>query len=247
MKLLSAEHLLTVAIIVTVVAALTLTARLVPGRWTILAGRILAVLLIANESSWWLWLALHGGFPIGYALPLQLCDVACFAAAGALWTRRVLLVELTYFWGLAGTLNGLLTPEVANHFPDYLFFQYFIAHGAIVGAALFLVVGIGIRPRAWAALRVFGYTLGLLAVDAVADVALQANYLYLRHTPGVHSLLDVFGPWPLYIIGAAGVTLLVFAILDLPFTVGRRLLRGTLVPGRLERMVTPAASDPERS
>jgi len=223
MKAFSPEHLLTVAAILAVTALVTALARIRPGRWTVPVSRSLAVLLVANESSWWVWLAFHGSYSVSYALPLQLCDVACFTAAGALWTRRPLLVELTYFWGLAGTVNGLITPDVPNHFPEFLYFQYFIAHGAIVCAAILLVVGLGLTPRPWAALRVFGMTVLLLAVDAVVDVATGANYLYLRHTPGVHSLLDVFGPWPFYVVGAAAVALAVFVVLDLPFTLGRRL------------------------
>ena len=225
MRSFSTEHLLTLAAILAVIAGVTVATRLRPGSWTVPASRILAIVLVVNESSWWVWLGLHGTYSITYALPMQLCDIACFVAAAALWTRSPLLVELTYFWGLAGTVNGLITPDVGNHFPDYLYFQYFIAHGAIVAAAMLLVVGLRISPRPWAALRVFGLTVALLVVDAGVDLVTGGNYLYLRHTPGVHSLLDIFGPWPWYVVGAAGVALVVFMVLDLPFTVSRRLAR----------------------
>jgi uncharacterized membrane protein YwaF len=49
--------------------------------------------------------------------------------------------------------------------------------------------------------------------------------MYLRHTPGAHSLLDMLGPWPWYIAGAAALALVLFAILDLPFTIGRHWRR----------------------
>jgi uncharacterized membrane protein YwaF len=68
---------------------------------------------------------------------------------------------------------------------------------------------------------VFGLTVGLLVLDAGVNLVTRGNYLYLRHTPGVHSLLDVFGPWPWYIIGAAGVALAAFLVLDLPFAISR--------------------------
>jgi hypothetical integral membrane protein (TIGR02206 family) len=105
--------------------------------------------------------------------------------------------------------------------------QYFIAHGAIVAAALFLVIGLRIAPRPGAVARVFGLTLGLLVLDAVINLLTDGNYLYLRHTPGAHSLLDMLGPWPWYIVGAAALALVLFAILDLPFSVGRRRRRQT--------------------
>jgi hypothetical integral membrane protein (TIGR02206 family) len=58
-------------------------------------------------------------------------------------------------------------------------------------------------------------------LDTFINLLTDGNYLYLRHTPGAHSLLDVLGPWPWYIVGAAALALVLFAILDLPFTIGR--------------------------
>jgi len=225
MKAFSVEHLLTLAVVLALVGAVTAAARLRPGPWTVPVSRALAIVLVGNEAGWWVWLGLHGTYSIAYALPIQLCDIASVVAAAALWTRRPLLVEVTYFWGLAGTFNGLLTPDLLNRFPDYLYFQYFIAHGAIVCAALLLVVGLRITPRPLAALRVYALTVVVLVVDAAVDAATGGNYLYLRHAPGVHSLLDLFGPWPWYVLGASALALVIFLILDLPFILGRRVRR----------------------
>jgi hypothetical integral membrane protein (TIGR02206 family) len=220
-KLLSAEHLLTVAMIAAIITALVVAARVRPGPWTVVACRILAVVILGNEAAWWIWLGEHGTWSASYALPFQLCDVAGVVAAAALWTRQPLLVELTYFWGLAGTANGLITPDVSDHFPTFGFMQYFIAHGTIVAAALLLVVGLRLAPRRGAVLRVFGLTCGLLVLDAAVNLVTGGNYMYLRHTPGAHSLLDVLGPWPWYIVGAAGLALAIFFVLDLPFIAAR--------------------------
>ena len=219
--LLGIEHLMTLAVVAAVIASLVVAARLRPGPWTVFACRILTIVIIANEAAWWVWLAGHGTWSASYALPFQLCDVAAVVSAAALWFRQPLLVELTYFWGLAGTANGLVTPDVSDHFPSFGFLQYFIAHGAIVAAALFLVIGLKITPRPGAVVRIFGLTCGLLVLDAGINLLTDGNYMYLRHTPGAHSLLDLLGPWPWYIVGAAVLALVLFAILDLPFTLGR--------------------------
>ena len=221
-KLLSAEHLLTVAVIAAVITTLVVAARLRPGPWTVVACRLLAVVILGNEAAWWVWLGTHGTWSTSYALPFQLCDVAGIVSAAALWTRLPLLVELTYFWGLAGTANGLITPDVSDPFPTFGFIQYFIAHGTIVAAALLLVVGLRLAPRRGAVMRVFGLTVGLLVLDAGVNLVSGGNYMYLRHAPGAHSLLDVLGPWPWYIVAAAGLALAIFGVLDLPFMAARR-------------------------
>jgi hypothetical integral membrane protein (TIGR02206 family) len=216
------EHAITLAVITVLIAALVVAARSRPGKWRVAAARALAIVIVANEASWWVWLALQHTWSLSYALPLHLCDVAAFVAAAALWTRRPLLVELTYFWGLAGTSNSLITPDISDHFPGYLFFQFYIDHGAIVAAALFLVIGLQITPRRGAVARVAVLTLGLAAFDSVVNLMTGGNYMFLRHAPGVHSLLDLMGPWPWYVVGAAALALALFAALDLPFAIARR-------------------------
>ena len=186
------------------------------------ACRALAVVIVANEASWWVWLGFQHTWSASYALPLQLCDVVAFVSAAALWFRGPLLVELTYFWGLAGTSNALVSPDLPDHFPSYLFLQYFVAHGAIVAAALVLVVGLRIVPRKGAVARMVALTLALAMVDAAVNAVTGGNYMYLRHTPVVPNLLDLMGPWPWYIVSAAGLALLLFIALDLPFAIRRR-------------------------
>jgi hypothetical integral membrane protein (TIGR02206 family) len=220
--LLSLEHLVAVGVIASCVAALVIAARLRPGPWTVPACRALAALIIVNECGWWVWLGLQHTWSAAYALPFQLCDVVAFVSAAALLTRRQVLVELTYFWGLAGTANGLISPDVPVHFPHYLFLQYFIAHGTIVAAALLLVVGLRIAPRQGAVVRVTALTLALAAIDAGVNLVTGGNYMYLRHPPNVPTLLNLLGPWPWYIVTSTILAVGIFAVLNLPFYLGRR-------------------------
>src|SRR5258708_8260026 len=118
-KLFAVEHLVTMAVIGHVIASLIVAARVRRGPWTVVACRVLAVVIVANEASWGVWLAGHGTYSASYALPFQLCDVAAFVSAAALWFRHPLLVELTYFWGLAGTAHGLIPPDLSDHFPSF--------------------------------------------------------------------------------------------------------------------------------
>jgi len=227
----SFEHILTVTVSAAVITVLVTSARMRPGAWTVPAARALAILIAVNELSWFAVEWWEGVFNLQNDLPLHLCDVAALIAVAALWTRRQLLVELTYFWGIAGTANGVLTPDIGDHFPTYPFFQYFIQHAAIPGAALFLVVGLRIYPRPWAAVRAFGLSVGLLVLDAFANLLTNGNYLFLRSVPPGSNVLDLLGPWPWYIVGAALLAGVIFAVLELPFRiVGRERARSRISP-----------------
>jgi len=90
----------------------------------------------------------HGGdLTIDHVLPFHLCDLATFLCGFALLTRRPLLCELSYFWGLAGTMQGLLTPDLRHSFPDPVYLSFFLQHGVIVITAFILPLGLGWRPR----------------------------------------------------------------------------------------------------
>jgi len=218
--LLAPEHVAALVVIAVAIAVLVLAARWRRGGWL----KVLAVLLVADEASWWLYMALGGGEPGQRAqpLPLQLCDVAVLVAAAALWTRQQLLAEVTYFWALAGTVQALLTPELPQHFPTYPYFQYYVAHGGTVGAALILVVGLRMAPRAWAVAWVAGITIAYAALVGLVDAVTGADYMFLRAKPDTPTLLDDLGPWPWYILSATALGLVLFAILDAPFRLRQR-------------------------
>src|ERR1700737_2726271 len=184
------EHLITLVVIAAAVACLCGAARRWPGNWTTGARRALAMTLVINELSWEAATLAGGAWAARSDLPLNLCDLACFVAAAALLSQDRRLVEVTWFWGLAGCLQALLTPDTGSrHFPSYGFLQYYIAHAAIMAAALFLVAGLSIKPAAGAVRRVAMATLAAGAVAAGGDAISGGNYMFLVSRPGAGSLL----------------------------------------------------------
>lgn len=216
------EHLAALASCVTAGAALCLAARLRPGGWTRPAAGALGVFLVVSEAAWIVLLVVRHAWTPALGLPLHICDAAMFLAAAALWTRRLELVELLYFWACAGTVQGLLTPDVPEPFPGLLFFQYYAAHGGLVVAALFLVVGLRLTPAVGAVRRAALLTLVYTAGVALADLVTGGDYMYLREPPPVHTLFDLMGPWPWYLASAAVLGLVLFLLLYAPFWWGSR-------------------------
>ena len=222
-------HLLAIGLTVVLVLVLIPLVRLRPGPWVTAASWLLAMILVANEIAFELvqW---QGGlgepyvahtWTVGFSLPLYVCDVAAFVGAAALVTRRPILVEITWFWGIAGTVQGLLTPDHPILFPSYDWLEFYVDHIGVILVAVWLVVGLGLHPRPRAALRVIAITVAFLALVGVVDALTGGDYDYLhaQHPPG---LLALLGPWPWYLAGATGVALLSILILDLPFWPERR-------------------------
>ena len=204
------------------VSVLTLAARRRAGPWEITVAKGLAVVLLAKAALWVFTATNPGPWTIQTGLPLYLCDLAVFIAAAACWWRKPILVEITYFWGLAGVLEAIITPELPNGSAHLLFIQYTVGHLAVVAAAIYLTFGMRIAPRAGAVLRVFAITVAYTAAVGMVDWFTGADYMLLRYRPPTWSLLWVLGPWPWYILGAAGVGFFSFVLLDAPFWAQRR-------------------------
>jgi hypothetical integral membrane protein (TIGR02206 family) len=192
-------------------------------RWPVAASWALALLIAAAYVVEHAAFVVRGTWSAERNLPLHLTDVVTIVSVLALFTARPRLVELTYFWALTASLQAVLTPNLTEQTATIFVWTFFIAHSGAVVAAILLVAGRGIVPRAGAVRRVFLTTLAVAAAAAAGNLITGGNYMFLREKPSTASLLDVMGPWPLYILSAAALGLALFWLLDLPFRGARRM------------------------
>jgi hypothetical integral membrane protein (TIGR02206 family) len=209
----SGAHLGALAATALAAALLVAGARRRGPAWSAPARRALGLLLLAGFAGEQLAYALRGDWSVEVNLPLHLTDAVTLISAAALWRPAPLLVELTYFWALSASLQALLTPDLGHDAPDFLFFTYFATHGGAVAAACLLVLGERRAPRPGAVVRVYGITVAFAACAALGTLATGGNYMFLRRKPSSGSLLDVMGPWPVYILAAAALALVLLAAL----------------------------------
>jgi len=176
----------------------------------------LAALLLGLTALSLVWLR-REGMAWSSLAPLNLCDAAIFVAIWALLTSRPLACELIYFWGAAGTLLAVITPDVSVGFPAPEFLMYFGLHGAVIVTAFLVPFGLREVPRPGAVWRVFLWTNVYAFFVAVIDFTTGANFMYLRAKPAGPTPLDWLGPWPVYLLVGEAVALALFVLLSLPF------------------------------
>jgi hypothetical integral membrane protein (TIGR02206 family) len=186
------------------------------GRAALLARAGLVVLLAAAVVAFLLREAIHRPLQVWDFLPLHLCDFLILLAAYALVTLRPGACELLYFWS-GGTLLAMLTPDLAVGFPEPYFFLYFALHGGVVSSAAVVVWGFGRRPGPRSPWRAFSWTLAYAAAVGAFNLAFGTNFLFLCRKPEQPTLLDLFGPWPLYLLTTALVALVLFHLMAWPF------------------------------
>lgn len=152
------------------------------------------------------------------SVPLQLTDLATTAGAYALWSQRHWAVALTYYWGLVLSVQALISPVLRGpDFPNYQFLAFWAIHLLVVWAAIYLTWGRGFRPT-WRDYRfVVCVTLAWAAITSTFNAYAGSNYGFLNRKPGTPSLLDLFGPWPIYVLVASGLIAIVWALMTWPW------------------------------
>lgn len=228
-------HLLALLAVAAAAAGLTLAFRaLRDASRAGLRGRLalaLAASLVASELAGDVIQLVRGDWSARLSLPLHMCGLSIATCAVALWgvarqrgpsPRRLpgapqTAFELSYFWGLGGTTQALLTPEIHDGFPSPAFVQFFLAHGGVVATVLAMLLGIGLRPQPGFVLRVGLISNLVMAALGGLNLLTGWNYWYLCGPPARSSLYDFLGawPWPILWFEVIGWTLLL--LMYLPF------------------------------
>lgn len=193
--------------------------------------RIAGWALLIASLGYLVWGLLPGNWDIEHSLPLHYSDVLRFVTAVALIRRWRWTVAIAYYWGLTLNTQALLTPhptQLVLSSVNSIF--YWGLHIAVLLAPLVLVWGLGHRP-AW---RHFWWAYGLALFWAALVMPINAllgtNYAFLNRHPDGASVLDLLGPWPVYVVWQVVLVGLVWALMTWPWTRAGGRPRGAATP-----------------
>jgi hypothetical integral membrane protein (TIGR02206 family) len=212
-----------VVVLLTIALPFVLAAFVRKSRWprserTI--ARLLAVTLAFNYLGYEIYLALTAGLSWEKALPFQLCDWAMIAIIVALLTGRERWLEVAYFWGIGGTAQAILTPDLKYAFPDIRFLSFFIAHSGIVVGIAFVMIMRGFRPHFRSVWRTFAWSELYFVMTIMVDLLTGVNYGYLLHKPEAASLLSYLSDHRVvYLFQMHLLALVFYLVLYSPFVI----------------------------
>ncbi|MGG4453544.1 TIGR02206 family membrane protein [Brevibacillus porteri] len=217
-QLFSTSHVITLILVLCLVVLTYLFRKKLQAPTNRLTTRyVLAGVLLLSEVCYQLWHVYTESWTAAYTLPLQLCSVTLLLSAMMLMTRSYGLYEITFFAGIGGAMQALLTPELFYPFPHFRFVHFFIAHAGIVLACLYMTWIEGYRPTVRSIWKTMGFLNLLLFVALFVNHWTGGNYLFVSRKPDNPSLIDFLGPYPWYIVSLEGVALALFFLLYLPF------------------------------
>jgi len=156
-------------------------------------------------------------------LPLYLCSLIALLIPIFSYYRKYWMFEILVFWIIAGTLQGVITPDIAIGFPSLDYFRYWTVHLGLLAIIFYAVFVFEMAPKFKSIFKSF-FALQLYVVFIVVlNFLLDANYFYLNQKPVSASLLDYFGVWPYYIIVTQLIIIPLFSIIYLGFSLSSRV------------------------
>ena len=190
---------------------------------------VLSAVLILNYLAYLIFIRAQGIVDWRQVLPMQMCDWGIAVVIIAMWTGRQRWFEVAYFWGIGGTLQAVLTPNLRYGFPDWRFISFFTSHCGIIVGVVFLMLTRHYRPYPMSLVRVWLWSEFYFLVTVVIDLFTGVNYGFLLHKPEAFSILSFLSDsWPLYLLQMHGVALLFFLVLYAPFAVFDITKRGLI-------------------
>ncbi|PSL50980.1 putative integral membrane protein (TIGR02206 family) [Salsuginibacillus halophilus] len=174
---------------------------------------VLASLLIICELAIQIWYIAEGVWDVSFALPLHISSITLFVAALLLLRPKQWLYELTVFVAGWSAVFTLVTPDLSIYgFPHARFFHFFLAHAAMLWAAVYMFSSCRFQLKLRSVFRVWGILNGYAAVMFGLNFLTGGNYLYLRKPPAQVTPVDWLGDWPYYIFVLQGFALLLFLL-----------------------------------
>src|SRR6266702_2738506 len=190
---------------------------------------ILSAVLILNYVVFLVFIRSHEIVDWRQMLPMQMCDWGMVVVIVAMWTASQRWFEVAYFWGIGGTLQAVLTPNLRYGFPDWRFISFFTSHCGIIISVVFLMLTRRYRPYPMSIVRVWLWSEFYFVVTLITDEMTGVNYGFLLHKPEAFSILNFpSDSRPLYLLELHGVALLFFLVLYAPFAVFDATKRGLI-------------------
>ena len=162
-------------------------------------------------------------------ISLHMCGFSLFISCYALYTRNQTAFELSFFWGLAGALQAIITPDPTRFYFGYIStFWSFLSHGLIILNVLWMIFVFDMRCRKYSLINTVIITNGAVFVVGLINnvIGNGANYWFISQKPSGENPA-LIGEWPYYLITfqLAGILFMMLIYSPMRYVVKRNLVK----------------------
>jgi len=151
---------------------------------------------LIEVSFFQLYRLFSGEYVIATHLPLQLCSISGILAGLVVFYRKQLIFEFLFFFGLAGFIHSILTPEFTGGIPSGIeIFDYYMGHSMLFVVPIWLMRFNNMRLTIHSWWTSFLYLQLIIVIVSQLNTVIGngANYMYLAKAPIVDNVFVVGG------------------------------------------------------
>ncbi|WP_457618558.1 YwaF family protein [Lutibacter sp.] len=187
-----------------------------------IVGNIFAFSLSITVIIWTFLKIYTRGFDIKEDLPFHLCNFVALLLPVFTLTKKKIYFDIILFWILAGTSHSIITPDLRNGFPNFIFLKYWYVHAGLIIFVFYAAIVLNLRPN----LKSVFYSFLALQLYAgilfIINKNINSNYFYTNSKPHGPTALNYLGEWPYYILTIELLLIPYFLIIYLPFYLTRK-------------------------
>lgn len=183
----------------------------------LLTSRIMAILISCWVILYTFILLYLGKFNYKTDLPLDICNLIGLLIPFLMWNPNKRLFSYLYFYIMAGTTQAVFVPLLFDGFPNFVFIKFWIVHGGLIVYILYVAVVWKFQLTLKDFWRSFLFLQLYVLLVYLINKLIGANYIFLVQKPPAYSVLDYFGPWPVYILVVEAIILFMMFMVYLPY------------------------------
>jgi len=184
-------------------------------------GNIFAFSLSITIVVWTFLKIYLRGFDIKNDLPFHLCNFIALLLPLFSLKRTQFMYDILLFWILAGTSQAIITPDLKQGFPNFIFLKYWFVHAGLIIFIFYATIIYNFKPTIKSVFNSFFVLQGYLILILMVNNVTSANYFYINHKPNGNTLLNYLGDWPYYIFTIELLLIPYFFIIYFPFYLSR--------------------------
>ena len=188
---------------------------------------LLISVTLLQEFAYYFYKINLNTFDIAQDISLHMCGFSLFISCYALYFKNQTAFELSFFWGLAGALQAILTPDPTRfHFGYISTFWSFLSHGLIILNVFWMIFVFDMRCRKYSLINTVLITNGAVFLVGIINkiIGNGANYWFICEKPSGENPALV-GEWPYYLFTfqLAGILFMMLIYLPMWIAVNRNL------------------------
>ena len=207
------RHAGVLVFVIVLCGVLVVAARRLPRNKRKAARKVAGAVLGICVTAYYLWVLHPDRIVWDETAPFHVTDALRVVTPIALLTDAPLPQALSFYWGFLLNPMALLTPDMAyvQRYPGLQEFAYWFFHTAALVVPTVLTFAFGYRPS-WKDWRIVtAITFAWAGFAQVMNKITGGNYMFVARHPRGWSLLNLFGPWPYYLLVVAPGIPLVWA------------------------------------